>query len=71
PTVKLEGKIVVCVVGALAEPPTCDELANVYVDAAHPTTQFFVGVRKTGAADDTCSEAYDASGDRIQQKKKK
>ena len=68
---KLQGKIVVCVVGALVEPPECDSLANAYVDAVHPTTLFFVGVKKMGATDMACNETYDASGNRIAKKTKK
>ncbi len=71
PSTKLEGKIVVCIVGALADPPACDALANAYVDAAHPTTLFFVGVKKMGAEDMACNETYDALGNRISKKKKK
>ena len=68
---KLQGKIVVCIVGALAEPPTCDSLANAYVDAVHPTSLFFVGVKKMGAADMACNETYDSAGNRIGKKKTK
>lgn len=68
---KMAGKIVVCIVGALAEAPTCDSLANAYVDAVHPSTLFFVGVKKMGEGDMACNETYDSAGNRISKKTKK
>ena len=54
--------IITCQVGFIRTPPTCESLARVYVDAAHPKDPFQVIVQKQGQFDKVCSQSFDPDG---------
>jgi len=60
-------KMVVCQVGLLGTPPTCDAVARTYVDAAGPPDRgFAVSVQKgTGKAQTVCSTLYEPDGTKV------
>jgi hypothetical protein len=60
-------KMVVCQVGLLGTPPTCDEVARTYLDAAGPPDRgFAVSVQKgTGKAQTVCSTLYEPDGTKV------
>ena len=59
-----EPRMIVCQVGPLGTPPTCDRLAATYVGAAQPTTPFHVTVQTQGGSKPKCAQAYTATGAR-------
>ena len=58
-----ERTLITCQVGFARTPPACDDLAKVYVSAAHPTDPFRVTVQKQGDTQRVCDRSFEANGD--------
>jgi hypothetical protein len=57
-----EKTMITCQVGFVGTPPTCESLAETYVNAAHPTDPFRVIVQKQGDPKRICEESFSATG---------
>ena len=59
--------MVVCQVGMFGKPPSCEDVARTYVDAAGPPARgFVVNVQRgSGRANAVCSTLYDPSGTKV------
>lgn len=57
-----EKTMVTCQVGFARTAPTCEQIARIYVDAAHPKAPFRVTVQQQGSTTRSCERSYDASG---------
>jgi hypothetical protein len=57
-----ERMMVTCQVGFARTPPTCETLAQTYVDAAHPTEPFRVTVQKQGDTQRVCDRGFTSTG---------
>ena len=57
-----EHTMVTCQVGFARTPPTCEEIARIYVSAAHPKEAFRVTVQQQGASTRACEKSYAPSG---------
>lgn len=57
-----EKTMVTCQVGFTKTPPSCEEIARIYVDAAHPKAPFRVTVQQQGSGKPACDRSYDESG---------
>jgi hypothetical protein len=54
--------LVSCQVSFLRTAPTCDRIAGIYVDVAHPAGSFDVIVKKQGSVRDECKTRFDRDG---------
>ena len=60
------GVMVMCQVGALGTPPTCDQVAHAYHAAVGtPPRPYAANVRHQGRAGEICSTLYDTSGKKV------
>jgi hypothetical protein len=57
-----ERTMVTCQVGFARTPPSCGDIAKIYVGAAHPKDPFRVTVQQQGATERSCEQSYDATG---------
>jgi hypothetical protein len=57
-----EKTMVTCQVGFARTPPTCEQIARIYVDAAHPKAPFRVTVQQQGSTQRSCERSYDENG---------
>jgi hypothetical protein len=62
-----EKTMITCQVGFARTPPSCETLAETYVNAAHPTDAFRVIVQKQGDTKRVCEMSFDAKGAPIQE----
>ena len=61
-----EKTMVTCQVGFAGTAPTCEQIARIYVDAAHPTAPFRVTVQQQGASKAKCDRSYDEKGEPLE-----
>ncbi len=59
-------KLVVCQVGSLGKPPTCDAVARTFVGAAPPSSAFRVQVQVQGKSKATCEGTYAKDGTELE-----
>ncbi len=66
-SVPLDLDFVVCILPALASAePSCDDLAQAFTDAAHPSRRFMVIVKRLLAGDQiVCQRTYTSGGEMI------
>ncbi len=57
-----EKTMITCQVGFARTPPTCEQIARIYVDAAHPKDAFRVTVQQQGATTRACERSYTETG---------
>jgi hypothetical protein len=58
----LDMDFVICILPAMGDEPSCDDLASTYVDAAHPTRKFMIEVKHLTKSKMTCQRTYDPVG---------
>ena len=57
-----EKTMITCQVGFARTPPTCEQIARIYVDAVHPKAAFRVTVQQQGSTKRACERSYDETG---------
>ncbi len=62
PNAYSDDAIILCVPSNFGDPPSCNSLAEVYVDAVHPQTRFRVIVKRLTSTDPSCNQGYDSLG---------
>ncbi len=59
---KLDLDFVICILPIGGPSPSCDDLADAYVDAVHPTRRFNVQAKHIGGDGVVCGQYYTARG---------